>query len=169
MDAMHGRFGHPGPRQVEPGEYPAWEEALALVNRDVLATLPDQEPLRLMALPPWEEGEREIVHVTLASGEWWGDHLRHDPAEPDRDPLAALAAVAEAAQDTVTERLWQAWPVCAAHDRGMHLSKDEGHPVWRCAGDGRDPGHVGARVGELGTQSTTAGSPSSLDRSTPLG
>ncbi|MEV6946425.1 hypothetical protein AB0N07_31490 [Streptomyces sp. NPDC051172] len=49
---MYRPFDNPTPRQVRPGEYPVLDEALALVNRDVAATLPDQGPLRLMALPP---------------------------------------------------------------------------------------------------------------------
>lgn len=149
---MYRPFDDPTPRQVQPGEYPVLDEALALVNRDVAATLPDQEPLRLMALPHWEEGRAENVYVTLPNGEWWGNPLWQGSHDPRREePLAALAAVAEAAQDTLAERLWQAWPVCTVHDLGMHLGEAEGRPVWRCAGAGRDPQHVRAAVGELGT------------------
>ena len=147
---MYAPFDDPTPRQVQPGEYPALDEALALVNRDVAATLPDQGPLRLMALPHWEEGEPENVYVTLPNGEWWGNELwQGSPGSPREEPLSALAAVAEAAQDTVTERLWQAWPVCTVHDLGMHLGEKNGRPAWRCAGRGRDPEHVPAAVGEL--------------------
>lgn len=152
---MHTPFDDSTPRQVRPGEYPVLDEALVLVNRDVAATLPEREPLRLMALPPWEEGEPENVYVTLPTGEWWGNQLWQGSPDPPRDePLAALAAVAEAAQDTVTECLWQAWPVCTVHDLGMHLGEQDGRPVWRCAGAGRDPEHVRAAVGELDTVHT---------------
>ncbi|MFF4500905.1 hypothetical protein [Streptomyces sp. NPDC001401] len=79
--------------------------------------------------------------------EWWGNQLWQGSPDSPRDD--ALAAVAEAAQDTLTECLWQAWPVCAVHDLGMHLSEKDGRPAWRCTGAGRDPEHVRAEVGEL--------------------
>ncbi|MEU6144005.1 hypothetical protein ABZ848_27090 [Streptomyces sp. NPDC047081] len=145
---MHTPFDRPGPRSVEPGEYPALDEALALVNRDVAATLPEERPLRLMAMPPWEDDEPEHVYVTRANGEWWGNPIwQAEDGSWGRDPLGA---VAEAAQDTVSERLWQAWPVCTLHNLGMHLSStDDGRPAWLCAGKAPDAEHVRAAVGEL--------------------
>ena len=135
-------------RLVLPGEYPLWDEALALLNRDLAVTLPEQEPLRLLALPPWEEGAPESVHVALANGEWHGNPLFPESAE---DPAEALAAVADAAQETVAERLWQAWPVCAEHGLGMHVREVEGRLSWWCAGQGlrRGPAHLRAAVGGL--------------------
>ncbi|MEU7075917.1 hypothetical protein AB0B30_23045 [Streptomyces narbonensis] len=135
-------------RWVLPGEYPLWEDALVLVNRDLAATLPDREPLRLLALPSWDEGRGEDVYVTTADGEWQGNCL-----EPGSDvsPAHALEAVAEAGQETVSELFWQAWPVCGEHGLGMHLREEDGHAVWHCAG-GRSPGepaHVRAAVGAL--------------------
>ncbi|MFF2717308.1 hypothetical protein [Streptomyces sp. NPDC058011] len=63
------------------------------------------------------------------------------------NPAVALAAVADAAQETVTERLWQAWPLCTEHDLGMHPLEAEGRlPRW-CAGERRQ--HIRAAVGEL--------------------
>ncbi|MEU3844095.1 hypothetical protein AB0E88_29225 [Streptomyces sp. NPDC028635] len=38
----------PEPRQAEPGQWPKLEAALAVVNRDLTATLPGQGPLILM-------------------------------------------------------------------------------------------------------------------------
>ncbi|MFF4252389.1 hypothetical protein ACFY1L_14385 [Streptomyces sp. NPDC001663] len=144
---MRSPFDFPAPRRVRPGEHPAWDEALALLNRDVATALPEQKPLRLVAQRS-EEGGPEHVYVALDNGEWWGQ-----PVEPASagTPLNALAAVAEAVQDTVTECLWRAWPICTEHDLGMHLAEADGRPVWRCAGsrDGRDPQHVRAAVGEL--------------------
>ncbi|MCX4765771.1 hypothetical protein OG562_33310 [Streptomyces sp. NBC_01275] len=156
---MYDPFGMPDPRPVEPGEFPAWDEALALVNRDLATLLPEQGPLRLMALPSWEdeESQDEHVYVALSDGRWHGNDL---PPGSDATPAAALAAVAEAAQDTVLECLWQVWPECTEHRLGMHPSRgaeggDEsggegGLPVWRCAGgrDARNPEHVRA-IGEL--------------------
>ncbi|MGI5459051.1 hypothetical protein ACQEWB_38905 [Streptomyces sp. CA-249302] len=146
---MNTPFDHPEPRQVEPGEYPALDEALALLNRDVAATLPAEGPLGLMALPHWEDGEPENVYVTRANGEWWGNPVWRGE---DDSAGATLSSVADAAQDTITERLWQAWPVCTLHGLGMHLSSaEDGSPAWLCVGKGGDPEHVRALVGELDT------------------
>ncbi|MGW2717417.1 hypothetical protein [Streptomyces sp. NPDC001492] len=149
---MNPPFDDPAPRQVQPGEYPALDEALALVNRDLAATLPEQAALRMMARPHWEESELEIVYLSPPNGDWWGSRLwLNSPEAPRDDPLATLTVVAEAAQDALTEDLWQAWPVCTVHDLGMHLGEADGRPVWRCVGTGQDPAHVRAAVGELGT------------------
>ncbi|MET9290450.1 hypothetical protein [Streptomyces sp. NPDC003077] len=140
-------FGGVEPRWVEVGEHPGWDAALALVNRDVGVTLPEEEPLRLVALPGYEEGAPESVYVALANGEWHGNALEPGAEE---EPRSALAAVAEAAQDTVTERLWRAWPVCDEHRLGTHVREEDGRVVWWCAGERRaGPGHVVAGVGEL--------------------
>ncbi|MFJ4691386.1 hypothetical protein [Streptomyces sp. NPDC088766] len=145
---------HDSPRPVRPGEYPLWEEALSLVGRDLDALLPGRGPLRLLALPSWDEEEaedgpgHEHVYVALPDGRWHGDHLWHGSAS---DPDTALAEVAEAAQETVLECLWQVWPVCGEHGLGMHAGQEDGRAVWRCAG-GVAPGgpaHVRAAVGEL--------------------
>lgn len=114
---MHALFDRSGPRRVSLGEYPLWDEALALLNRDLTVTLPEQEPLQLRALPSCEADEPENVYVALANGEWHGNQLYPESAE---DPAHALANIADAAQETVAERLWQAWPLCAEHDLGMH-------------------------------------------------
>ncbi|MFC9704129.1 hypothetical protein ACFTWD_25915 [Streptomyces sp. NPDC056943] len=141
------------PRPVLPGEYPLWEEALGLVNRDLAATLPDQEPLRLMALPAWDgggglDGSRgEDLYVTMANGAWQGNCLEAG------DENYAVGAVADAAQETVSELLWQAWPVCGEHGIGMHARMADGQAVWMCAGgrSPREPEHVRAAVGALDT------------------
>ncbi|WP_264929571.1 hypothetical protein [Streptomyces sp. A012304] len=147
---MDDPYGIPRPREVRPGEYPVWDEALALVNRDLAALLPERGPLRLLALPPWEQEEsaREHVYVALPDGRWHGSDLWHGS---QTDPPAALGAVAEAAQDTVMECLWQVWPVCAEHGVGMHVREEEDRPVWWCSGGRRpgDPAHTRAAVGAL--------------------
>ncbi|MYS06922.1 hypothetical protein GTW71_10855 [Streptomyces sp. SID6041] len=133
------------PRHVPPGRYPAWDRALALLNRDLAATLPRVEPLRLLALPPYEEDEPEHVHVAMANGEWHGNHL---DAESQDSPDAALARVADAAQETVVELLWQAWPLCPEHGLGMHPAEDaEERLFWWCSGGG--PSHFHVPVGAL--------------------
>ncbi|MGW1713177.1 hypothetical protein [Streptomyces sp. NPDC002156] len=147
---MHALFHAPEPRRVSPGEYPVWDQALALLNRDLAVTLPEQEPLQLLALPPYDADEPEQVYVALANGEWHGNYLDQDWAD---GPAAALSIVADAAQDTVTERLWQAWPLCAEHGLGMHVRDADGQLSWWCAGERlrRGPAHVRAAVGALDT------------------
>ncbi|ALO10103.1 hypothetical protein AQF52_4509 [Streptomyces venezuelae] len=146
MGSMSGFFDSPVPRRVETGEYPLWGEALALVNRDLAVTLPDQEPLRLQGLPSRDGGED--IYVALANGEWQGNCL--DPSTSD-DPVSAVEAVADAAQETVVELLWQAWPVCGEHGIGMHPHSADGQIGWWCSGGRtpREPAHVPAAVGAL--------------------
>ncbi|MET8767164.1 hypothetical protein [Streptomyces sp. NPDC004658] len=145
---MHPLFpSPPEPRFVPAGEHPLWDAALVAVNRDLAATLPGQTPLRLIAYPA-DEHEDEQLYVALADGNAHGNSLC-----PAGSADWALRYVAEAAQDTITGCLWQAWPVCTVHGLGMHLGEEPGRPVWRCAGGGRpgDPAHVRAAVGELDT------------------
>lgn len=115
---MHALFDRPGPRRVSLGEYPMWDEALALLNRDLAVTLPEQEPLQLLALPSYEADEPENVFVAMANGEWHGNQLFPASAE---DPADALANIADAAQETVAERLWHAWPLCAEHEGALRV------------------------------------------------
>ncbi|MFE1550318.1 hypothetical protein [Streptomyces sp. NPDC058718] len=144
------------PRPVLPGEYPRWEEALGLVNRDLAATLPDQEPLRLMALPAGDGGDGldgargEDLYVTMANGEWQGNCLE---AIGENGHAHAVGTVADAAQETVSELLWQAWPVCGEHGVGMHPRVTDEQAVWWCSGgkSPREPEHVRAAVGALDT------------------
>ncbi|KMS83738.1 hypothetical protein ACZ91_51460 [Streptomyces regensis] len=148
MGPMHPSFpSPPEPHVVPAGEHPLWDEALAAVNRDLAATLPEQRPLCLIAYPA-DEREDERVYVALADGNAHGNSL-----QPTGSTDWALWGVAEAAQDTITGCLWQAWPVCTLHGLGMHLGEESGRPVWSCAGGGRpgDPAHVRAAVGELDT------------------
>ncbi|WP_369367876.1 hypothetical protein AB5L52_37645 [Streptomyces sp. CG4] len=144
---MSAFFGRPEPRPVLDGEYPRWDEALAVVNRDLAATLPDQRPLRLIAHPDTEDLDAQI-YVAFSPRELHGNSLI--PAESAAE---ALTAVAEAAQDTVSERLWRAWPVCTVHDLGTHPRDLDGRPSWWCAGGARRdaPAHVRAAIGELDT------------------
>ncbi|MFF2998760.1 hypothetical protein ACFVTC_30040 [Streptomyces sp. NPDC057950] len=112
----------------------------------------DQDPLRLPARAPHDANETENVHIALAlaTGEWRGDH-RHPGSAGD--PAVALAVVADAAQETVTERMWRAWPLCAEHGLGMHPRDADGQLSWWCAGERsrRGPAHVRAAVGALDT------------------
>lgn len=147
---MRASPDRPEHRDVAPGEYPLWGTALALVNRDLAVTLPEREPLRLLALPSYAEDEPEHVHVALADGRWHGNALCPDASA---DPASALRTVADAAQETVTECLWLVWPLCAEHDLGMHPRDVDGQVSWWCAGERtrRGPAHARAAVGALDT------------------
>lgn len=138
----------PETRPVSSDEHPMWDRALALLNRDLAATLAEQEPLQLLALPCIYEDEPDDVYVVLANGEWHGNRLFPESAD---DAAQALAVVADAAQETVTERLWQAWPVCAEHGVGMHPRDVDGQLSWWCAGERSrlSSAHVRAAVGAL--------------------
>ncbi|MFI5757385.1 hypothetical protein [Streptomyces sp. NPDC051569] len=147
---MPAFFDLPEPRHVAPGEYPWWDRALALLNQDLAVTLPQQKPLRLRALPPVGGDEAEQVCVTLANGDWHGNYLCPSSAD---DAASALAAVADAGQETVIECLWQVWPLCTEHGLGAHPRDAEGQLVWWCAGERQRDGrsHILARVGALDT------------------
>ncbi|MGW2282933.1 hypothetical protein [Streptomyces sp. NPDC001770] len=169
------------PVRAEPGRWPKLEAALAVVNRDLPATLPDQDALVLMCVPSSEpqpsgaSDDEDQVYVAMSDGRWQGnavnacDPEEGDPPEPD-DAMTVLSVVAEAAQDTLMELLWRAWPVCPAHGTGMHVraagttddhlpgDPDPGPPVWWCGG-GRDGGcHDAAAVGELAVDGPTGSS-----------
>lgn len=63
------------------------------------------------------------------------------------DTLAgALVAIADLVQDDIAQRTRSVWPLCPAHDLGLHAGMDGGSAVWSCAGGG---GHVVALVGAL--------------------
>ncbi|MFD8232846.1 hypothetical protein ACFV20_13305 [Streptomyces sp. NPDC059696] len=163
---------HPRPGRAEPGRWPMLESALAAVNRDLTATLPDREPLILMVDPPRQavspdQDDRGQVYVAMPDGRWHGDAVdawdaeEGAPAEP-YDEATVLTAVADAAQSTIMELLRQVWPVCREHKIGMHLRRTRtaddrcpeetaapGPPVWWCPGRRDDSGHDVSPVGEL--------------------
>lgn len=146
-----------------------------MVNRDVTATLPGQDALILMAEPPQQSPstggtggvDRGRVYVAMPDGRWHGNQVNAydpeegDPLEPD-DEATVLEVVADAAQSTVMELLWQVWPVCREHRTGVHVrpagTADDwypgatdaaGPPVWWCRGGREGNGHDVAPVGEL--------------------
>ncbi|WP_043687143.1 hypothetical protein [Streptomyces xylophagus] len=144
------------PRRAEPGEFPRLAAALDTVNRDFAAIFPDHDPLVLMVWG-WDEDIAERVYVARSDGAWQGNGL----AEPDADASDPLDAVADAAQDTVMELFWQAWPVCPFHKMGTHprlegtevdwvWGEDAGpRVVWWCRGHHGTDCHDLAPVGEL--------------------
>ncbi|MEU1086715.1 hypothetical protein ACFYPN_28685 [Streptomyces sp. NPDC005576] len=167
-----GRHRSPDPVPAEPGRWPKLAAALAVVNRDVRATLPDQDPLVLMCVPSCEPPTPtsvggDQIYVALPDGRWHGNPVNArdleagDPLEPD-DAETVLSVVAEAAQETLMELLWQAWPVCPAHRTGTHLllprtddgypsgADPQGPPVWWCGGGPGGVRHAVSLVGEWG-------------------
>ncbi|WP_346017370.1 hypothetical protein [Streptomyces sp. SID6137] len=165
--------------RAEAGRWPELEAALAVVNRDVRATLtlPGREPLILMVTPApdgaagsygsYGSSGGQEVYVAMADGRSHGNPVHAGdleegaPQEPG-DAATVLSVVAEAAQETVMELLWQVWPLCREHGIGMHprpagTSEDwcpgetaaAGPPVWWCRG-GRNGGcHDASPIGEL--------------------
>ncbi|WP_328673653.1 hypothetical protein [Streptomyces sp. NBC_00328] len=172
ISPQQGGQDRPQSRRPEPGQWPKAEAALAVVNRDLTATLPGQEALVLMLDPSWEAApgeaaDGEQIHVALPDGRWHGNAVNAtdledgDPPEPD-DAMTVLSVVADAAQATVMELLWQVWPVCREHKTGMHprpagTSADwypgatdaAGPPVWWCRGGRSGACHDVCPVGEL--------------------
>ncbi|MER5787770.1 hypothetical protein [Streptomyces sp. NPDC001980] len=105
--------------------------------------------------------------MAMPDGRWHGNQVNAydpeegDPLEPD-DEATVLEVVADAAQSTVMELLWQVWPVCREHRTGVHVrpagTADDwypgatdaaGPPVWWCRGGREGNGHDVAPVGEL--------------------
>ena len=130
----------------EPGfaEEPRWlarlEDAMGLVNRDLAATGQAHGcRLRVHDDKPGRSGN--------AYAESWDGHTGTSVGVfPDSgaDPVSAMVAVAEDAQDAVMHTLWSPWPVCPAHRLGVHARAHNGAGVWWCAGAG---GHAVAAIG----------------------
>ncbi|MCM2393251.1 hypothetical protein [Streptomyces albipurpureus] len=160
------------PRQVQGGQWPKLEAALAVVNRDLAATLPGQDELILMLVPSAGPMTRDAtdgdqIYVALPDGRWQGNSVNAcdleegDPPEPD-DAALVLSVVADAAQETIIELLRQVWPICSTHHIGMHPrpagttdnwyqgeTDTVGPPVWWCRGNRHGTFHDVSLVGEL--------------------
>ena len=133
-------------------DYPAWRDALALVNRDLAVSGPGLEPLALL-----DYGENGI-YVGLPSWGSQGNSLypssefhEVEDDQPVPTPDETLLMIADAGQESVMEYRWQVWPVCPTHRLGMHPRQDPdagGRASWWCKG--RDAGgHMEAAIGEL--------------------
>jgi alkylhydroperoxidase family enzyme len=90
----------PEPRQAEPGRWPKLEAALTVVNRDLRATLPDQDPLILMCLPAGEPApgtapERDQIYVAMPDGRWQGNAVNAYDLEEGEATEQQLGAVPE--------------------------------------------------------------------------
>jgi hypothetical protein len=121
----------------EPEWLTALEEALEIVKVDLRASgLPDT-----VRLWTWEGSTNVGVDAWAANSTSGGIF----PQE-GKDPVTALAAVADDAQDAVMHSIWGAWPTCPAHRVGVHVRAHDGAAVWWCRSGG---GHAVARVGQL--------------------
>ena len=120
----------------EPEWLAALEDALEIVKADLRASgLPDA-----VRLYTWEGSPNAGVDAWAANSTSGGIF-----PEQGKDPVTALAAVADDAQEAVMLSIRGAWPTCPEHRLGVHARAD-GAAVWWCALDG---GHVAAHVGQL--------------------
>ncbi len=123
---------------LEPGLWTALEQVLKIVERDVRAA-GLTGPLELI-IHDWDDSGQARVEFR---GGCHGDGIW--PVEA-RDPQRALARVADAAQESIMDVAWVAWPTCPEHGLGLHAELEDGTAVWWCAGAGS---HIVAPVGEL--------------------
>ncbi len=121
---------------LEPGLLATLEQALELLRADVAAT-GLTGPVTL-SVKDWNGHAYTEFRGCYGSGGGIGP-------ETARDPVAALAAVADDLQDAIMDTVWAVWPVCPEHSLGGNARVREGRAVWWCRG--RD--HVIAPVGQL--------------------
>jgi hypothetical protein len=122
---------------LEPGWLTTLEQALEAVRADMRAT-GVTGPIKLV-IPQWSN----LSHAYVDYRGGYGSTSGIAPVRGS-DALSALVAVADEAQDSIMETLWEVWPVCPSHQIGTHAREHEGIAVWWCTGDG---GHVAAAVG----------------------
>jgi hypothetical protein len=121
----------------EPEWLAVLEAALEIVKADLRASgLPD-----MLRLYTWE-GSRNVGVDAWAANSASGGIF----PEQGKDPVTALAAVADDAQEAVMISICGVWPTCPEHRLGVHARVRDGAAVWWCRVDG---GHVAARVGQL--------------------
>lgn len=121
---------------LEPGLLTPLEEALAAVQADMHATgLPG--PIRLV-IPEWSTPPRAFPEFRGAV------HGGGIGPEAGSNPTWALITVADEAQESIVETLWETWPLCPTHQIGAHPRQHNGAAVWRCNGNG---GHTIAPIG----------------------
>jgi hypothetical protein len=120
----------------EPDLLTALEAALEIVKADLRASgLPDA-----VRLYRWDGSPNVAVDGWAANSTAGGIY----PAAGS-DPLTALVAVADDAQDAVMHSIWAAWPACPEHSLGVHAREHDGAAVWWCSGAA---GHAVARIGQ---------------------
>ena len=126
----------------EPGWLACLEDAMRLVNRDVAAT-GIHRPCQLRVHDD-DEGVNWSVNAYVETGEGYTGTADGIYPADGADPVSALVAVADDAQDALMHALFAAWPVCPVHRLGAHASDHEEAAVWWCSGDG---GHAVTAIG----------------------
>ena len=119
----------------EPGWLACLEDAMRLVNRDVAASGIGR-PCELLVhdeVLDWNAN----AYVATRDG-YTGIAQGVEPAA-GADPVRALVAVAEDAQDALMHALFAVWPVCPVHRLGAHAREHEAAAAWWCAGGGGHP------------------------------
>lgn len=124
---------------AEPARLAALEQALDAVKADMRST-GLAGPVRLV-VPDWAGRRSAFVEFR---GNGYGSTPGIAP-QAGSNTVSALIAVADDAQDSVTEKLLEAWPVCPVHQLGAHAREHDGAAVWWCNGNG---GHVIAPIGQ---------------------
>jgi hypothetical protein len=124
---------------VEPAPLAVLEEALEAVKADMRST-GLAGPVRLV-VPDWAPPRSAFVEFR---GYGYGSTSGITP-EDGSDPLSALIAVADCAQDSVIETLHEVWPLCPVHQLGAHPREHDAAAVWWCNGS---RGHVIAPIGQ---------------------
>jgi hypothetical protein len=145
-------------RPVGADEVPGFKRALGLVIADLARSWPQTTTAPVLELEILHDDHAgDGVSVRLPDRAWHANggipldrYLNSGP-----DPVAAIA---EAAQETIMEFEKVVWPICATHGRGLHPrprahSQDEdyaaaGPAAWWCSAGG---GHPLGDVGGLGS------------------
>jgi hypothetical protein len=124
----------------EPGLLERLDDAMRLVNRDLAASgLPHTCRLRFP-----DHDEQFGGYLFAQSWDGTSSTSSGVSSRAGADPVSALLAVADDAQDAVVHTIWSAWPVCPVHRVGTDPREHGSAVVWWCGGGG----HVAAAVGE---------------------
>lgn len=127
-------------RYFAPGfdEEPGWPDvlgdAMRVVNRDVAAT-----GLRPCLLRVHDGENARYGNAYVETWDGYTGVAQGVYPSSGADPVSALLAVADDAQDAIAHMLFAAWPVCSVHRLGVHPRAREEDAVWWCAGDGGHP------------------------------
>ena len=131
---------------------PALEEALAVVLRDVHATIPERFSVRYGS---WGSIDEQLTAWLVSpGGSRVGVWIRSTSG-----PAEQLVQLADQVQDAVVETLWSlgrsaTWPGCPWHPAGHPIKPGlvDGEPWWFCPAGGRRVapiGSVGGTVPEI--------------------
>ena len=126
----------------EPGWLTRLQDAMRLMNRDAAAT-GIRRPCHLRVHD--DEGADWSVNAYVQTWDGYTGIAQGIYPASGADPVSALVAVADDAQDALMHALFAAWPVCPVHRLGAHASDYGDAAVWWCSGDG---GHAVTAIGQ---------------------